>query len=281
MSMSSVEALNHVLASMRSYASDGKFAAAKRLNEQAITILLDAIFAQDRDAIASMRERLAAFASEARSQFDDGEALDLTAELEANVRFASVASRRRPQGVLVDVPEAAGDAREKALVVLKRFRSLGTNELAEKLGIRKETMSRILTALKAEGLVTSHRAGRRVISRLTPRGRERVSPKDRQIELKVTLPDGMNFDQFVANALASRLRNAFSKDTVRSFPSWHASTLASAEEGEAIAISGSAPIESDAVLASATDDDLELDAIVNRAGLKEPANHFDDERIYA
>lgn len=210
MSINSVYALDKILASMRSHAVEGNVAIARRLNEQAITIFLDAVFAQDRESLAALRDRFAAFRSEMRSEIAERDQHGFSAALDANLEFATIASRRRPTGIKVELGEEASDAREGALKTLKRYGSLTTGDLADKVGVRKETMSRVLTALKGEGLVTSRRAGRSVMSRLTPRGRDKMTSKRaRRLEIKVTMPAGLDIEQTLRDVAPWRVRNAF------------------------------------------------------------------------
>lgn len=286
MSTNSVQALDRVFASMRSYAIEGNVAIARRLNEQAITILLDAAFAQDREALAALRERFAAFRSEMRSQIGDRDQEGFTAALDANLEFATIASRRRPAGIKVKLGEQASDAREGTLKMLRRYGSLATGDLAEKVGVRTETMSRVLTALKAEGLVTSRRAGRSVMSRLTPRGRDRMTPKGaRRIEIKVTMPAGLDIEQTLTDVASSRVRSAFEHGPANILR--ETKQKAVCVNAAAGALFEVAPVKPSP--ANLVDPNIEVkhieaeevrDEIVNRSAQRKPVNHF-EERIYA
>lgn len=186
-------ALERVLASMRQTIAAGDWTAAQRINEQLMTVFMDGVFSEDRSALARMRDQLAAFRSEAGTDDEDLDPRRLVkALLDANVMFATIAARRRPQGVTIPIDSEAAGAREKVLKLLKGLKgtkAMATSELAEAADVRPETMSRLLTALKLEGLVTSRKAGRKVLSRLTPRGQRAAGDgSSRRIEIRVEIP---------------------------------------------------------------------------------------------
>lgn len=208
-----VGALERVLDSMRQTIAAGNWTAAQRVNEQLLTVFMDGIFSEDRSALALMRDRLAAFRSEVGTDYED---LDprrsLKAALDANVTFATIAARRRPQGVTTTVDADAAGAREKVLKLLKGSNAIATGELAKAANVRPETMSRLLAALKLEGLVTSRRAGRKILSRLTPRGQKAVGDKSsHKITIRVEIPRELVRRESLAFSKASQLENRFER----------------------------------------------------------------------
>lgn len=207
-----VGALECVLTSMRQTIAAGNWTAAQRVNEQLVTVFMDGVFSEDRSALARMRDRLAALRSEVGS---DGEELEprrsLEALLDANVMFATIAARRRPQGVTIPVDAEAAGAREKVLKLLKRLKgtnAMATGELAEAANVRPETMSRLLSAMKLEGLVTSRKAGRKVLSRLTPRGQKAAGDRSsNNITIRVEIPRELVRRESLAFTKTSQLEN--------------------------------------------------------------------------
>lgn len=206
-----VETLKHVLGTMRETIASGNLEGARRLNEQIVTVFLDGVFSEDRRALAQMRDILAAFRSEIRSDERTHDHAVVESLMEANVIFATIAARRRPEGIKVEIDREAAGARDVVLAHLKRTGATSTGVLAEAAGVRPETMSRLLTALKLEGLVTSRRAGRNVLSRLTPRGQKEVGMVTRRISIRVELAReaprndallALTNDRFIGTALA-------------------------------------------------------------------------------
>ena len=189
MELNTIAMLDRVLEKMRVAVSMANWDAVRRLNDTALTIFLDAVFAQDREAMESARKLFNAFASEVRSRVAEANELDIVSALMANVTFAKLAARRRPTKVAVKVDPALTDARQKALWFLRRDNNASTAALAVKVGVRSETMSRILTGLKAEGLVTSQRSGRSMLSSLTPRGIAATGGQKRvAVEIRSIIP---------------------------------------------------------------------------------------------
>lgn len=204
-----VGALERVLATMRQTIAAGNWTAAQRVNEQLVTVFMDGVFSEDRSALARMRDRLAAFRSEVRTDEKDADPRrSVEALLDANVMFATIAARRRPKGVTTSVDAEAAGARETVLKLLKARKTMATGELAEAVDVRPETMSRLLTALKLEGLVTSRKAGRKVLSRLTPRGQKATGDGSaRRITIRVEIPRELVMRESLSFSKASQLEN--------------------------------------------------------------------------
>jgi DNA-binding transcriptional ArsR family regulator len=100
---------------------------------------------------------------------------------------AAIAARMRPKALPATLDKEHGNAPERVLrFLLARPGGATTGEIVQRVGLAQGTVSKLLTSLKAQGLVTSRRSGKHVFSRLTPRGRRAAGerpqrPHPRQI----------------------------------------------------------------------------------------------------
>ena len=171
--MNRIANLEKVLAATRKAVEARDWNVAERLSERTRSAVLEAAMACDREALDRMRDRLAAFRSALTQHLDPVDPVQaaLAVLIRADATLAAIAARMRPTALPASDDAAVRSAADRVLRFLAGKRTgATTGEIAAAAGIANGTTSRVLTDLKARGLVTSRDAGRFVVSRLTPRG---------------------------------------------------------------------------------------------------------------
>jgi DNA-binding transcriptional ArsR family regulator len=199
--------LNVIVRNVSEALSCRDWTAVERLSERVRSFVLDAAMSEDRESLDRMRDKLGALRAFAANRLDssDPQQAMIVGMLRADAGLAVIAARMRPiaaSTAQLGNQDLSGIDKVRALLLSRREATTG--EIERATGLVQTSVSKLLTILKAQGEVTSRRAGKFVYSRLTPRGRiaagERT-PVSRTRQLK-------NSVQIKADVLHALLSNA-------------------------------------------------------------------------
>jgi DNA-binding MarR family transcriptional regulator len=144
----------------------------ERLSERVRGILLDALLWDQRDQLGRMRDRLMAFRSAVSILLDPADPVQagISMLVRSDAGLAALASRKRPSALAAADDQDSRSATDRILAVVARRTRATTTDIVNATGLAQGTVSRMLTDLRARGLVTSRRVGKKVFTQLTPRG---------------------------------------------------------------------------------------------------------------
>lgn len=216
---SRVANLNVIVRNVSEALSCRDWNAVERLSERVRSFVLDAAMAEDRESLDHMRDKLGALRAFAANRLDssDPQQAMIAGMLRADAGLAVVAARLRPTAAStahLGNQDLSGIDRVRALLLSRREAT--TSEIERETNLVQTSVSKLLTILKAQGEVTSRRAGKFVYSRLTPRGRIAAGERT-HVSRTRQLKNSVQIKPDVLHALLSNAptRFAFPDDAMR------------------------------------------------------------------